>query len=132
MARCVPPQGRTRQAPGYGAGAELRRARPAPETGAPSGLRLDRLLELRGGREARDLGRRDLDGLARLRVAALTGRALGDGELAKPRERHFIAGAELVRDALEGDLDRFLGLTGAEPGLLGDRLRELGLVDGCH
>src|SRR3954468_10677979 len=85
-------------------------------------LGLDGLLELRGRREARDLRRRDLDGLAGLRVAALAGRALGDRELAEPRQRHLVAGAKLVGDLLEGHLDGLLGLAGAEAGLLGHRL----------
>src|SRR3954468_23703704 len=38
------------------------------------GLRLDRLLQRRGGLKARDLGRRDLHGLAGLRIATLARR----------------------------------------------------------
>src|SRR3954452_12269507 len=107
-----------------------RRQPPAARRGRR--LRLDRLLELRGRGEARDLGRRDLDRLARLRVATLAGGALGDRELAEARQRDLVARAELVGDALERDVDGLLGLAAAEAGLLGYRLRQLVLVDGCH
>src|SRR3954468_7291398 len=111
------------------AGAPARRRRDGR---ACRRLGLDGLLQLRGRRETRDLGRGDLDGLARLRVAALAGRSLGDGELPEPGKSHLVAGAKLVGDLVEGDLDGLLGLPGAQAGFVRDRLCELGLVDGCH
>src|SRR3954449_11321275 len=101
---------------------------PAP----PRSSGLDGLLERRGGLEARHLRRGDLDRLAGLRVAALARRALGDGELAEARQADLVAVRQLIRDLLERRLDRFLGLAVAQPGLVGDRACELGLVDGAH
>src|SRR4051812_8377245 len=66
-------------------------ARLAPALSASPDLRLERLLERRGGLEARGLRGGYLDRLAGLRVAALARGALGDAELAEARQAHLVA-----------------------------------------
>jgi hypothetical protein len=71
----------------------------------------------------------DLDLLAGLRVAALTGGPVGDPEFAEPREADLVSGPELVGDLLEGRLERPLRLGLAEAAALGDPASQLILVD---
>src|SRR4051795_4644394 len=128
-----PPHGRFSRG-GSGTTQRIVPGRPSMATRAPRflSLGLHGLLERRGRLEARHARRGDLHGLAGLRVATLARGALGDAELPEAREAGLVASRELVRDGLEGRLDRFLRLAAAQAGLLGDCTSELGLVDGCH
>src|SRR4051812_49703509 len=63
---------------------------------------LDRVLEARAGREARSLGGGDLHRLARGRVGALAGVAMGDGELAEARDGDVLAGGQAFLDGGDG------------------------------
>src|SRR3954451_14993433 len=118
---------------GRAGGARRREARSAGCEGCGiSHLGLQRLLERRGGLEARRLGGGDLDRLAGLRVAALAGGALGHAELAEAGQADLIAPGQLAGDLVEGGLDGLLGLTIAQAGLLGDGLGEGVLIDGAH
>ena len=66
-------------------------ASPAPDKAPPVAVLLDGLLEARAGGEARDPAGGDRHRLARARVAALAGAALGDVELAEAGEVDFLA-----------------------------------------
>src|SRR4051794_22920253 len=90
-------------------------------------LALDGLLEAGPGREARDLGGRDLDRLARARVDALAGAALGDAELAEPGEGDLTAAAEGLLDDGQHGINSLAGGALVEVALLGDVVDELGL-----
>src|SRR5436309_544969 len=70
--------------------------------------------------------------LAHRRTPALARGALRDRELAEAGEADLVTARQLVGDLPERRLDGLFGLTAAQPGLLGDRLCELGLVDGAH
>src|SRR3954471_14225451 len=81
-----PPHGRFSRG-GSGTTQRIVPGLPSKATRAPDfSLRLDRLLERRGGLEARHARRGDLHGLAGLRVATLARGALGDTELPEARE----------------------------------------------
>src|SRR5438874_2092564 len=62
--------------------------------GGPASVSVELVLERLTGLELRRLGSRDLDGLARLGVAAGTGLARRDGERAEARDVHLVAVAE--------------------------------------
>src|SRR5262249_40027837 len=89
----------------------------APTERVPADRRLERgcplvqqVLEGLPGLELRRLGGRDLDRLARLRVAPRAGLAIGHGERAEPGDVHLVAVAESRDDIREIRVDRTLGL----------------------
>jgi hypothetical protein len=88
-------------------------------------LVVDRLLQTRAGREPRHLRRRDLDGLTRPRMHALTCTALGDMELAEPGERHIAATRQRLLDGLEDGINGLAGFRLAQLGATGDLIDEL-------
>src|SRR4051812_36523449 len=101
-----------------------------PAAQAAGDLGVDDLLQLGAGAETRDARGLDLNRLARLRVAALTGASGGDVELAEPGEGDLPSAGELLLDRLERGLHCLLCVLAAEIGLLGDLFGQLGLVHG--
>ena len=73
-------------------------------------LLVQRILQLLARAKSRLLRRLDLNLRTRLRIAAFAALSLRDGENAKPRESHFIAGLEGVGDGVENAVHRFVGI----------------------
>src|SRR5881397_1532411 len=76
----------------------------------PLAALIERVLERLAGLELRRLGGRDLDGLARLGVAAGARLARRDGERAEAGDVHLVAVAEGGDDIVEHHVDGPLGL----------------------
>src|SRR5688572_26645005 len=110
--------------------ARRRRGHHAARSPGPAGSAVDGLLEARARAEPRYAAGRDLNRLAGLGIAALTGVALGDVELPEAGDCDLAATAEALLDRLEHGLDRNGGLGLARVGLRGDLLDELRLVHG--
>src|SRR3954468_17345894 len=90
-------------------------------------LLLDGLLEARPGGEARDAGRGDRHRLARTRVAALAGAAVGDVELPEARERDLFTALQGVLDGADHGVDRRTGVLLAQAALGRDPINEVRL-----
>src|SRR5947207_386173 len=109
-ATAQPDRGRDRAR--SGCGAPLRASRACRQTTrvVSGSAGLDGALQRRAGTEARHLACGDLDPLAGLRVDALAGTALGDGELAEAGEVHFSPAPQRLLDNAQNGVDGLAGL----------------------
>src|SRR4051794_30941719 len=85
---------------------------------------LDRVLEARAGAEAGHAAGRDLDALARLRVHALAGAAVGDRELPEAGEADLASTPQSGLHDLEEGIDRLRCVALAKARLAGDLVDE--------
>src|SRR3954447_23939728 len=85
---------------------------------------LDGALQPRSGREPRDAAGRDLDALARLRVHALAGAAVGDRELPEAGEADLASTLESGHDDVEEGIDRLRCVALSKARLAGDLVDE--------
>src|SRR4029453_18731459 len=92
---------------------------------APLTSSVDGLLELRAGRELRDVRRLDLHLLAGARVYAHPLGAPGDVELAEPGERDGVTGLQRALDDTEGRVDGRACVALRQVCLVGDGIHEL-------
>src|SRR3989442_11648502 len=94
-------------------------SRASPGSGArPLGVRrggVDALLEAFAGLEGEDLARGDLDGVARLRIAAPPRRLAPDAEVSEADDLDVLALLEAAEDDVEHRFDHGRGLALAQP-----------------
>src|SRR5262245_59252690 len=90
-------------------------------------LAVDELFELLARLEVRDLLRRDVDLVARLRVAALPRLTLAQPEAAEAAQLDLLTPMQRIDDALEDRVDDDLGVLLRQVGDTGDLLHELRL-----
>jgi len=91
---------------------------------------IQRVLEALAGLELRLLRGRDLDFLAGARVAADTGFALGDMEVAEADDADFLLGLQRTCDGFEYGVNGLGSVRLGKAGVLGDFGNEIVLVHG--
>ena len=89
---------------------------------------LDGSLELSAGRELRSLAGRDLDLIARARIAARAFGTFGNTEGTEAAQRNFFALGTRFNNGFDEGIDDLAGVGLGDTGLGGDGINKFGLV----